>query len=121
MAFDDGKELGNYNTQQHWVTHSDGLFLVYTRRGANNDQFPPPRAAVHGPGRSREAVRDPRDASGCSCPSAAPAGQFRRHADQPEETWVTVTEWMQPRGVEKHGSDNSIFVAKITGTGHREP
>ncbi len=35
--FDDGEELGNYNTQQHWVTHSDALFLAYTRRGANND------------------------------------------------------------------------------------
>ena len=36
-TFDDGFLLGNYNTQQHWVTHSDGLFLVYTRKGANND------------------------------------------------------------------------------------
>ena len=35
--FDDGKDLGNYNTQQHWVTHSEKLFLVYTRRGAKND------------------------------------------------------------------------------------
>ncbi len=36
-TFDDGQELGSYNTQQHWVTHSDGLFLVYTRRGGDND------------------------------------------------------------------------------------
>src|SRR5690606_4962027 len=36
-TFDDGSDLGNYNTQQHWVTHSDSLYLVYTRRGANND------------------------------------------------------------------------------------
>ncbi|MCC6793708.1 MAG: exo-alpha-sialidase [Candidatus Hydrogenedentes bacterium] len=36
-TFDDGRELGSYNTQQHWLTHSDGLFLIYTRRGANND------------------------------------------------------------------------------------
>src|SRR5690606_16968702 len=35
--FDDDKDLGSYNTQQHWVTHSAGLCLVYTRRGANND------------------------------------------------------------------------------------
>ncbi len=38
-AFDDGQELGSYNTQQHWVTHSDGLFLTYTRRGAGNDEI----------------------------------------------------------------------------------
>ena len=37
-TFDDGTELGSYNTQQHWVTHSDGLFLAYTRRGADNDK-----------------------------------------------------------------------------------
>ncbi len=29
------------------------------------------------------------------------------------ETWVTVTEWMQPVGCEKHGSDNSVYVARI--------
>ena len=32
------------------------------------------------------------------------------------ETWVTVAEWMQPRGVEKYGSDGSVFVAKIRWT-----
>ncbi|MEJ7608562.1 MAG: hypothetical protein WKF37_20405 [Bryobacteraceae bacterium] len=36
-VWDDGSDLGNYNTQQHWITHSEGLYLVYTRRGANND------------------------------------------------------------------------------------
>jgi hypothetical protein len=35
--FDDGQLLGSYNTQQHWVTHSDGLYLSYTRKGAGND------------------------------------------------------------------------------------
>lgn len=35
--FDDGQELGCYNTQQHFVTHSAALFLVYTRRGVEND------------------------------------------------------------------------------------
>ena len=37
--FDDGSDLGSYNTQQHWLAHSDGLFLIYTRRGANNDHI----------------------------------------------------------------------------------
>ena len=37
--FDDGSLLGSYNTQQHWVTVGGGLFLVYTRRGANNDHI----------------------------------------------------------------------------------
>lgn len=45
-TFDDGQELGSYNTQAHWLVHSDGLFLVYTRRGANNDHIPRHRAPL---------------------------------------------------------------------------
>jgi hypothetical protein len=44
--FDDGQLLGSYNTQQHWVTHSDGLFLAYTRRGADNDNVMRHRAPI---------------------------------------------------------------------------
>src|SRR5690606_32354449 len=44
--FDDGTDLGSYNTQQHWVTHSNALFLVYTRRGANNDHVARNRAPL---------------------------------------------------------------------------
>ena len=35
--FDDGAPLKSYNTQQHWITAGGGLFLIYTRKGANND------------------------------------------------------------------------------------
>lgn len=35
--FDDGSLLGSYNTQQHWITAGGGLFLIYTRKGADND------------------------------------------------------------------------------------
>ena len=35
--FDDGAALGSYNTQQHWTTHGGTLYLLYTRRGAGND------------------------------------------------------------------------------------
>ena len=45
-TFDDGADLGSYNTQAHWVTHHDGLFLVYTRRGANNDHIMRHRAPL---------------------------------------------------------------------------
>jgi hypothetical protein len=44
--FDDGKLLGSYNTQQHWVTIGDGLFLVYTRKDANNDHIMRHRASL---------------------------------------------------------------------------
>ena len=40
-------------------------------------------------------------------------GNFGVTDVSPSETWVTVSEWMQPDGVKKHGSDGSVFVAKI--------
>lgn len=35
-AWDDGTPLDMSTTQQHWLTHSDGLFLVYTRKDSSN-------------------------------------------------------------------------------------
>lgn len=113
-TFDDGTELGNYNTQQHWVTHSEGLFLVYTRRGAGNDhvfrhraplfmaQVDPDRLCVI---RATERVLVPE--------RGARLGNFGVTEISPNETWVTAAEWMQPRGVEKYGSENRVWVAKI--------
>jgi hypothetical protein len=37
-TWDDGTPLMTNSTQQHWLTHSDGLFLVYTRRDATNEK-----------------------------------------------------------------------------------
>jgi hypothetical protein len=45
-TYDDGAVLGSYNTQQHWVAHHDALYLVYTRRGANNDHVMRHRAPL---------------------------------------------------------------------------
>ncbi|HLT94022.1 MAG TPA: hypothetical protein VKZ56_05645 [Membranihabitans sp.] len=113
-TFDDGSELGSYNTQQHWVTHSDGLFLVYTRRGANNDHVFRHRAPLFmarvDPGklcviRSTERILVPE--------KGARLGNFGVVDISPEETWVTVSEWMQPRGVEKYGSDGSVWIARL--------
>ena len=39
LTFDDGKLLGSYNTQAHWLTLGKRLYLVYTRRGAKNDHI----------------------------------------------------------------------------------
>ena len=112
--FDDGTALGNYNTQQHWVTHSDGLFLVYTRRGANNDHVFRHRAPLFMARVDPEKLCVVRATEKVIVPErGARLGNFGVVDVSPNETWVTVTEWMQPIGVEKHGSDNSIFVLKI--------
>jgi hypothetical protein len=120
-TFDDGSELGSYNTQAHWVVHSDALFLVYTRKGANNDhvfrhraplfiaQVDPERLVVL---RATERILVPE--------RGARLGNFGITEVSPNETWVTVTEWMQTWGPNiiipadnKYGADNSIYVAKI--------
>lgn len=36
-TFDDSSLLGSKNTQQHWFSLGDHLYLMYTRAGANND------------------------------------------------------------------------------------
>ena len=76
-AFDNGAGPGEYNTQQHWLTHGDGLFVVYTRRGEQR----PHRAiapALHRAGRSVAAARDPRHREGARPRARCRTGQLRR-------------------------------------------
>lgn len=113
-TFDDGSELGNYNTQQHWVTHSDGLFLVYTRSGANNDHVFRHRAPLFIAQVDPERLCVIRETEQVLVPErGARLGNFGVVDVDENQTWAIVTEWMQPIGCEKYGSDNSIFVAKI--------
>ena len=113
-TFDDGSELGSYNTQQHWVTHSDGLYLVYTRRGANNDHVFRNRAPLFMAQIDPEKLYVIRETEQILVPErGARLGNFGVTDISQEETWVTVSEWMQPKGVEKYGSDGSVFVARI--------
>jgi hypothetical protein len=112
--FDDGTELGNYNTQQHWVTHSEGLFLVYTRRGADNDHVFRHRAPLFMAQVDPEKMVVIRETEQVLVPErGARLGNFGVTMISPEESWVTVSEWMQPKGVEQYGSDGSVFVVRI--------
>jgi len=121
-TFDDGSDLGNYNTQQHWVTHGDDLYLVYTRRGANNDhvmrhraplfiaRVDPERLCVF---RSTERILVPEH--------GARLGNFGVVDVTPIETWVTVAEWMQTTRPDpfdytvpmKYGANNRVYAARI--------
>ncbi|MEX2579544.1 MAG: sialidase family protein [Verrucomicrobiales bacterium] len=113
-TFDDGTDLGSYNTQAHWVTHSDGLFLVYTRRGAGNDHVFRHRAPLFMAQVDPERLCVLRETEQVIVPErGARLGNFGVTHVSPEETWITVAEWMQPKGAETHGSDGSVFVARI--------
>lgn len=120
--WDDGSELGNYNTQQHWVVHSDGLFLVYTRRGADNDHVFRHRAPLFIGRVDPERVCVIRASERVLVPQrGARLGNFGVTRVSPSETWVTVSEWMQttrPNPFDytvpmKYGADNAVFAARI--------
>src|SRR5690606_15357232 len=94
-AFDDGALLGNYNTQQHWVTRPDGLYLVYTRRGAGNDHVFRHRAPLFIARVDPEKRRIVRSSERVLVPNhGARLGNVGVTEVTPSETWVTVTEWM---------------------------
>jgi hypothetical protein len=115
-TFDDGKELGSYNTQAHWVQVGSGLFLVYTRRGANNDhvvrhraplfiaQVDPQRLVVI---RSSEKILVPE--------RGATLGNSGVAVINANESWVTVSEAnIDRREAVARGADGSLYVVKVT-------
>ena len=128
-TFDDGADLGSYNTQQHWVSHSDALFLVYTRRGANNDHVARHRAPLFIARIDPDKLHVMRASEQVLVPEyGARLGNFGVTEVSEKESWVTVTEWMQiPSTYEgrrerlkrdmailsQRGADNRIWVAKI--------
>jgi hypothetical protein len=113
-TFDDGTPLGSYNTQQHWATHSDSLHLVYTRRAGTNDHVFRHRAPLFMGQVDPEHLCIIRDSEQVVVPErGARLGNFGVTTISPDETWVVVTEWMQPVGCEAHGSDNAVFVSRI--------
>jgi hypothetical protein len=113
-TFDDATELGSYNTQQHWVAHSGGLHLVYTRRGADNDHVFRHRAPLFIARVDTEKLCVIRSTERVLVPNyGARLGNFGVTDVSPQETWVVVTEWMQPEGVQRHGSDNRIWIAVV--------
>lgn len=121
-CWDDGTPLGNYNTQQHWVTHRDGLFLVYTRTGAENDHVFRHRAPLFIAQVDPEKLHVIRKTERILVPNrGARLGNFGVTAVNENETWVTVAEWMQTWGPNpydykipmRYGSNNAVFAARI--------
>jgi hypothetical protein len=97
--FDDGQELSNYNTQQHWVAHSDGLFLVYTRRGLDNDHVFRHRSPLVMAQVDPERGCIIRDTERTVIPErGARLGNFGVTMVNEYETWITESEWMQNSG-----------------------
>lgn len=113
-SFDDGGDLGSYNTQQHWLVHSNGLFLAYTRRGADNDHIFRNRAPLF------VAQVDPvnltiiRSTEQVAIPErGAPLGNFGACAISADESWITDAEYILSDTPDPRGADGSVFVSRI--------
>ncbi len=117
-SWDDGTPLSMSTTQQHWLTHSDGLFLVYTRRDESNRNVirwrsPLWVARVDAERRclikSTERKVLPLVGDGVDAPDqVALMGNFNVTNVSPHESWVTVGEWM-PRD----GYRGDVLLARI--------
>jgi len=121
-TFDDGSDLGSYDTQQHWVTMPDALYLVYTRRTEDNAHVKNHRAPLFIAQVDTEKLCVMRDTEKILVPNrGARLGNFGVTRISDTESWVTTAEWMQThppeywdtQKCEKYGSNNSVFVAKV--------
>lgn len=117
-TWDDETPLEMSTTQQHWLTHSDGLFLVYTRKDPSNRNVirwrsPLWVAQVDTEQRclikSTEQIVLPLVGDGIHQPEqVAIMGNFDVTNVSPDESWVTVGEWM-PRS----GYRGDVLLARI--------
>lgn len=119
--FEDGSELGNYNTQQHWLSGGGKLYLVYNRKGAHNDHMIRHRAPLFMAEVNPTTLKIKKETEAVVVPErGARLGNFGVTEVNENESWITVAEWMQSHGpnviipVENaFGADNSVFVSKI--------
>ncbi|MBQ2742973.1 MAG: exo-alpha-sialidase [Oscillospiraceae bacterium] len=110
--WDDGSLLDTYNTQQHWMTLGDDLYLVYTRRGADNDHVFRHRAPLFAA--RVDNMRLVRESEFVVIEErGARLGNFGVSSLADGKAIVMAAEWMQPAGCEKFGSDNSVFLSVI--------
>lgn len=113
-TFDDGADLESYNTQQHWVTHSEGLYLAYTRRGANNDHIPRNRAPLFVAQVNPATLQVIRSTEQILIPEkGAMLGNFGVCNVSPDETWVTDSEYVTNDEARARGATGATYIARI--------
>lgn len=112
-TFEDGQPLGSTNTQQHWITHGSGLYLIYTRRGANNDHVFRNRAPIFIARVDPEKLHIIRSTEQVLMPETGVGlgGGYAPVEVSPNETWVVSTEMSFPEN--RRDESNRILLAKI--------
>jgi hypothetical protein len=114
-CFDDGEELGNYNTGQKWLRHKDCLYLVYTRKSDLSGGVFRSRAPLFMAEVDTEKLRIRRNTERIVFPEkGARMGNFTSANISANESWVISGEWLsQDSGFIKYTGD--LILARITG------
>lgn len=112
--FDDGTDLGSYNTQQHWLAHSEGLFLIYTRRGAENDHIMRHRAPLFMAEIDPDLLQVKRASERTIVPErGATLGNFGANPFSPTESWITVSERFPANKDSNNSKEAATYLARI--------
>ncbi len=120
--WDDGTMLENYMTQQRWLRFKDGLYLAYTRKGANNDHVFRHRAPMFMARFDEDNLCLIKSTEVILVPElGARLGNFNITDVSDTESWLVTAEWMQTNPpewynykiCERYGSNNSIWKAVV--------
>ena len=113
-TFEDGSDLGSYNTQAHWLVHSEGLFLSYTRRGAENDHIVRNRSPLFLAQIDPEKLQVIRATEQVLLPErGVMLGNFGASNITPDESWVTDSEFIVNGQKHSRGADGTTWVGKV--------
>jgi len=113
-TFDDDQDLGSYNTQAHWLSHSDGLFLTYTRRGANNDHIMRNRAPIFIAQVDPDNLQVLRRTEQILLPErGVMLGNFGAAAISSYESWVTDAEYIVSDKPHPKGADGTVWLGRV--------
>jgi len=93
-SWDDGTPIAMNQTMTKFITHSDGLYLVYTRITGDNDNVFRNRAPLFIARVDAKKLCLVRESERVVFPNKGmPIGNFNIRDVSPLESWVTVPEW----------------------------
>lgn len=112
--WDTGLVVPTYNTQSHWMILGGRLYLVYTRKDGKNDHVFRNRAPLYAAEVDTDHLALRRATEWAVIPErGARLGNFGVCSPDGKTAYVMVAEWMQPKGCERYGSANAIWLATV--------
>ncbi len=113
-CWEDGTPIGNKNTMQRFLKVGGELYLVYTRRDRLNEHVFRNRAPLYMTRIDTEKMRLIKGEEIILVPElGARLGNFGVYNISENEARVIVAEWMQLKGCERYGSDNSVWLVRV--------